>query len=142
MRLKRLAKVLSIIKKGDYLFIQFGHNDQKEHYAGVGPFKKYTTDLMKMIADVRQRGATPVLVTPVSWRIVKGDKIINSFGDCPQAMRRLSKSDNVPLIDLNKASATFYEALGQKVSRRAFAPPSHNAPIMMIMAAMQSPSAL
>ena len=61
---RRLAKVMSVIKPGDWLLIQMGHNDQKEKGEGVGAFTTYKADLKRFIAEARQHGATPVLVTP------------------------------------------------------------------------------
>src|SRR5450755_2797836 len=77
---RRLAKIMSVIKPGDYLFIQFGHNDQKERGAGVGAFTTYKADLKRFVAEARQHGATPVLVTPMNRRTFDGaGKIDNSL---------------------------------------------------------------
>ena len=125
---QRLAKVLSVLKPGDYLFIQFGHNDQKDKSADAGAFKSYTANLKKLITAAREHEAHPVLITPVSRRIYKDGMITNSLGDFPEAVRQLAKADNVPLIDLNASSAIFYDALGPSVAPRAFAPkdPTHH----------------
>src|ERR671926_35695 len=61
---RRLDKVLSLMKPGDYLFIQYGHNDEKEKGAGVGPFTTYKASLKRFVEAARTRGATPVLITP------------------------------------------------------------------------------
>ena len=120
---KRLDKVLSIIKPGDYLFIQYGHNDEKEKGEGVGAFTTYKADLMKFIEGARQHGAIPVLITPVQRRTFDKDgKITNSHGDYPEAVRQLAKEQRVPLIDLNAMSKPLYEAWGVEASKRAFAP--------------------
>ena len=118
----RLDKVLSAIKPGDYLFIQMGHNDQKERGDGVGAFTTYKTDLKHFIAVARQHGATPVLVTPMN-RLTFDDsgKITNSLGDYPEAVRQAAKEENAALIDLNAMSKPFYEALGPKDAHLAFA---------------------
>ncbi|HZB45825.1 MAG TPA: SGNH/GDSL hydrolase family protein, partial [Pyrinomonadaceae bacterium] len=60
---KRRDKILSQIKSGDYLFIQFGHNDMKEKGEGVGPFTTFKRDLEEFVALAREKGATAVLVT-------------------------------------------------------------------------------
>ncbi|HYW70217.1 MAG TPA: rhamnogalacturonan acetylesterase [Pyrinomonadaceae bacterium] len=120
---RRLDKVLSLIKPGDYLFIQYGHNDEKEKGEGVGAFTTFKTDLKKFVAAARQRGATPVVITPVQRRTFDQDgKITNSHGDYPEAARQVANEENVPLIDLNAMSKPLYEAWGVEPSKRAFAP--------------------
>ena len=118
---KRLDKVLSLIKAGDYLFIQYGHNDEKEKGEGVGAFTTYASDLKRFVVGARQRGAIPVLITPVQRRTFDGaGKITNSHGDYPEAVRRVGKELNVPLIDLNQMSKLLYEAWGPEKSAIAF----------------------
>ena len=119
----RLDKVLSILKQGDYLIIQYGHNDEKEKGEGVGAFTTYKSDLKTFVAEARKRGAHAVLVTPVQRRTFGADgKITNSHGDYPEAVRQLAREENVPLIDLNAMSKPLYEAWGPELSKRAFAP--------------------
>ena len=120
---KRLDKVLSLMKPGDYLFIQYGHNDEKEKGEGVGPFTTYKADLKKFVLGARQRGGIPVLITPVQRRSFDSDgKITNSHGDYPEAVRQVAKEENVPLIDLNLMSKALYETWGPEKSKLAFAP--------------------
>ena len=120
---KRLDKVLSVMRPGDYLFIQYGHNDEKEKGAGVGPFTTYKSDLKKFVAAARKRGGIPVLITPVQRRTFDtAGKITNSHGDYPKAMRQVAKEENVPLIDLNQMSKALYEKWGPEKSKLAFAP--------------------
>ena len=120
---KRLDKVLSVMKAGDYLFIQYGHNDEKEKGEGVGAFTTYKSDLKKFVVGVRQRGGLPVLVTPVQRRTFDNDgKITNSHGDYPEAMKQVAREENVPLIDLNLMSKALYETWGPEQSKTAFAP--------------------
>jgi len=120
---KRLEKVVSLMKPGDYLFIQYGHNDEKEKGEGVGAFTTYKADLKKFVAGARERGGIPVLITPVQRRTFDQDgKITNSHGDYPEAVRQVAKEENVPLIDLNAMSKPLYEAWGVEPSKRAFAP--------------------
>ncbi len=120
---KRLDKVLSLMKPGDYLFIQYGHNDEKEKGEGVGAFTTYQASLKHFVAEARRRGGIPVLITPVQRRTFDArGKITNSHGDYPAAVRQLAKEENVPLIDLHAMSALLYEAWGSEASPRAFAP--------------------
>jgi lysophospholipase L1-like esterase len=120
---KRLDKVLSLMKPGDYLFIQYGHNDEKEKGEGVGAFTTYKESLKHFVAETRKRGGIPVLITPVQRRTFDASgKITNSHGDYPDAVRKVAKEENVPLIDLHAMSSTLYEAWGPEASKRAFAP--------------------
>ena len=120
---QRLDKVLSVLKPGDYLIIQYGHNDEKEKGEGIGAFTSYKSDLKKFVDEARKRGAHPVLVTPVQRRSFDAaGKITNSHGDYPEAVRQLAKEEDVPLIDLNAMSKLLYEAWGPDLSKQAFAP--------------------
>jgi lysophospholipase L1-like esterase len=124
---RRLDKVMSVIKAGDYLFIQFGHNDQKERGEGVGAFTTYKEDLKHYIAEARKHGAIPVLVTPMHRRTFDASgKIANSLGDYPEAVRQTAKEEKVALIDLNAMSKPFYEALGPEDSKKAFVDNTHH----------------
>jgi len=119
----RLDKVLSTMKAGDYLIIQYGHNDEKEKGEGVGAFTTYKTDLKRFVSEARKRGAIPIVVTPVQRRTFdQAGQITNSHGDYPEAVRQVAREENVPLIDLNAMSKQVYEAWGPEPSKRAFAP--------------------
>lgn len=118
---KRLEKVLSQIGKGDYLFIEFAHNDQKPGSSHVKPFTSYKEQLKLFIKEARAREAKPVLVTSMHRRrFNEQGKIINTLEDYPEAMRQTAKEEGVPLIDLNAMSREFYEALGPEESKKAF----------------------
>jgi lysophospholipase L1-like esterase len=119
---RRWAKVLSLLKPGDYVLIQMGHNDQKEKGEGVGAFTTYKTDLKRFVADTREHGATPVLISSMN-RLNFGEdgKIVSTLGDYPEAVRQAAKETNSALIDLNAMSKTFYDALGQTDAHLAFA---------------------
>jgi lysophospholipase L1-like esterase len=99
-----------------------GHNDQKETGEGIGAFTSYKTDLKRFVADTRQHGATPVLVTSMNRMTFDAQgKITNSLGDYPEAVRQAAKEENVALIDLNAMSKLFYEAIGPADAHLAFA---------------------
>jgi lysophospholipase L1-like esterase len=117
----RLAKIDTLMRPGDFLFIQFGHNDQKEHGENVGAFTSYKADLERFVADARRHGVIPVLITPVSRRTFGSDgRIANSLGDYPEAVRRLSREQDVALIDLNAMSETLYNTLGPEGAKALF----------------------
>ena len=120
----RLDKILSQLKRGDYLFMQFGHNDQKQQWPQtyVEAFTTYKAYLKAFIAEARLRGGTPVLVTSMNRRTFdQAGKITNSLGDYPEAVRQLATEEKVALIDLNAMSKTLYEALGVEKAPLAFA---------------------
>ena len=124
---RRLDKVMSVIQPGDYLFIQFGHNDQKERGEGVGAFMTYKADLKRYVAEARQRDAIPVLITSMHRRTFEADGTIsNSLGDYPEAVRQVAKEENIALIDLHAMSKPFYEALGPENSKKAFVDNTHH----------------
>lgn len=119
----RLDKILSQIKAGDYLFIQFGHNDSKVSWPQtyVEPSTTYRAYLRAYIAEAKRRGAIPVLVTSMNRRTFDANgKITNSHGDFPEAVREVAKEEKVALIDLHAMSAKFYEALGPATAPKAF----------------------
>lgn len=118
---KRLKKALTQIKKGDYLFMEFGHNDQKQKGPGKGAYYSFLTSLKTFIDEARMRGAFPVLVTPTQRRSFdENGRIRDTHEDYPEAMRWLAAKENVPLIDLNEMTRTLYEALGKETSKKAF----------------------
>jgi lysophospholipase L1-like esterase len=118
---KRLDKILSLMKPGDYLLIQYGHNDEKEKGKGVGAFTTFKADLKHFIAETRKKGGIPVLITPAQRRTFDASgKITNSHGDYPEAVRQAAKEEDVPLIDLNTMSKNLYEALGPEKSGLLF----------------------
>ncbi|HWS89662.1 MAG TPA: rhamnogalacturonan acetylesterase [Pyrinomonadaceae bacterium] len=120
---RRLDKVLSLMRPGDYLFIQFGHNDEKEKGEGVGAFTTYKASLKRYAEQARGRGGTVVLVTPMHRRTFDASgKITDSHGDYDDAVRQAARELNAPLIDLHAMSKPFYEALGPEESKKAFAP--------------------
>jgi lysophospholipase L1-like esterase len=119
---RRLAKIMSVIKPGDYLFIQMGHNDQKERGENIGAFTSFKADLERFVAEARAHGATPVLVTSMNrLTFDAAGQITNSLGDYPEAVRRVAREQNVALIDLNAMSKPLYEALGPRDAHLLFA---------------------
>jgi lysophospholipase L1-like esterase len=118
---RRLQKILETIKAGDYLLIQFAHNDQKPGTSHVEPFTSYKEMLKLYVDEARKRNALPVLVTPVHRRkFDEQGRIVNTLGDYPEAMRQLAKEEKVPLIDLNEMSKQLFEALGPDGTLKAF----------------------
>lgn len=119
----RFDKLLSAVKPGDWLFIQFGHNDQKQEwpqtYADAAT--TYPAYLRAYIAEVRRRGAHAALVTsPERRNFDESGHIKDTLGSYADAVRKLAAEERVPLIDLNADSRAIYEALGPQVAPTAF----------------------
>ncbi len=118
---RRLEKIWSLAKRGDYLFIEFAHNDQKPGGNYLEPQTTYKQALKRWIAEARLRGITPVLVTSMHRRnFDSAGHIINTLAGYPDAVRETAREENVPLIDLNAMSKTLYEAWGPAASLKAF----------------------
>ena len=117
----RLDKILSTLKKGDYVFVEFGHNDEKEKKPGDGAWYHYQYQLKIFVDQVRKKGAEIVFCTPTQRRAFNEDRktLRNTHGDFPAAMKMVAEKENVPLIDLNQMTKTFFETLGFEDSKRA-----------------------
>lgn len=116
----RLDKVLSTMKPGDYLLIQFGHNDMKDRAPDA--LAAYKGNLKRFVADARARGGLPVLVTSMER---KAGAEHPTLGDYPAAVRDVAREEHVPLIDLNTMSVVFYKALGTDLDK-AFQDGTHH----------------
>ena len=117
----RLDKILTMMKPGDYVICEFGHNDEKEKRAGDGAWYSYSRNL-KIFADrVREKGGHIIFVTPTARRLFKPDHqtLDYTHGEYPEAMRTVAKREGVELIELNGMTRTFYEALGEEGSKKA-----------------------
>lgn len=117
----RLEKILTMMKPGDYVFCEFGHNDMKEKYAGCGAWYHFQYHLKRFIDQVRQKGGKMVFCTPTQRRAWDNTNthIIETHGDYPDAMRDVARRENVPVIELHDMTRTFFEALGFENSKRS-----------------------
>lgn len=114
----RIDKIWNKVKQGDYLFIQFGHNDQK---AGNSTKSGYRKRLKEWILKAKELGAIPVLVTSMNRRVFdENNKMVNTLDDFPDAMREIAKEEKVDLIDLNALSKTLFEAMRPEEAKKAF----------------------
>ena len=116
----RFDKIMSTLHAGDYLFMQFAHNDQKPG-RGFVSIPDYQALLRRYISLARGRGAHPVLVTSMNRRSFGPDgKIRPTLGGYPDAMREVAREEKVPLIDLNAMSKTLFNAMGPDGTLKAF----------------------
>lgn len=110
---KRWDKVLEA--KPDYVFIQFGHNDQKDKT--LGPEDGYREYLIRYIEEARKAGIKPILVTPVARRTFDKDgKPTTSLTPFADATKKVAKDKGVPVIDLHQLSFDLYAKLGDSGS--------------------------
>lgn len=100
---KRLEKIDEKIERGDFLFIQFGHNDQKleDPTRGTEPFGEYLDNLRTFTKVAKKNGATPVLLTPISRRDYLTNGLLNpdSLGLYPEAVRKFCEENSFVLLD-------------------------------------------
>lgn len=117
----RLKKALSMMKPGDYIIMEFGHNDQKQKQPGAGAYYNFATALKTFVDEARLRGATPIFVTPTQRRAFDSEgRIRETHEDYPEAMAWVARREQVPLIDLHAMTRTLFEAMGVEESKRAF----------------------
>jgi lysophospholipase L1-like esterase len=120
---RRLDKMLSVMKPGDYMLMQFGHNDQKQIAPGTGgPFTTYKAEIKVHVDAVRAHGGTPVIISPMERRNYNADGSFKpTLSDYAEASRQAAKELGVAFIDLNAKSMLFYQALGKDKAYLAFA---------------------
>ncbi|MGQ7944386.1 rhamnogalacturonan acetylesterase [Flavobacterium sp. WC2509] len=117
----RLEKILYLMQPGDYLFIEFGHNDEKAKGEGKGAWGEYTTLLKEYVTRARSKGGIPVLITPTQRRHFNTDGTLNpTHGEFPDAMRKVAQELQVPLIDVTNMTTSMYESWGESLSKKAF----------------------
>ena len=121
MEEKRWDPVVTAMQEGDYVFIQFGHNDEVPSKKSYVPEKDFKDNLIKYITDTRNKKANPVLITPVARR--KFDStghIQETHAVYAQIVRDVAKETKVTLIDLSEKSKAMYQQLGPDASRYLF----------------------
>lgn len=107
---RRVAKVMSLVTEGDYVFIQFGHNDMKSKKEGA--LQRYEADLTDLVKNVRAKGGIPVLVTSMERKSgVKKD----TLAGYPDTVIRVAAAEKAALIDLHAMSRQLYVALGDNL---------------------------
>lgn len=117
----RLEKILYLMEPGDYLFIEFGHNDEKATGDGKEASGVYTALLKDLIVKTRNKGGSPILVTPIQRRIFNPNGTLKpTHGEFPDAMRKVAQEMQVPLIDVTKMTTSLYQSWGNELSKKAF----------------------
>ncbi|HEX2855524.1 MAG TPA: carbohydrate-binding protein [Opitutaceae bacterium] len=103
------------IKSGDYLFIQFGHNDEKSL-----TLAQYKAGLKRYVDDAKAKGAKPVLITPLERNVWSGGTLTHSHGQYPATVQQLATETNTPCIDLTTKSYNLYSSMGATQSATLF----------------------
>ncbi|MCF3649210.1 pectate lyase [Synoicihabitans lomoniglobus] len=115
----RWDALVADLDAGDWVLIQFGHNDEKSQdptrYADPGG--AYRDNLIRMVQDVRARGATPLLATSVARRKWDGDRMVPTHGEYPAAVRAVAELADVPLLDMEALTTAFETARGIEGSK-------------------------
>lgn len=117
---KRLDKILQMMRPGDYVFCEFGHNDQKEKFVGAGAWFNFQHNLKIFIDQVRAKGGNILFLTPTQRRFFDDSKtkIMETHGEYPDAMRDVARREQVPVIELHDMTRTLFETLGYEDSKR------------------------
>ena len=115
---QRFAKIMSLIKPGDFFLVQFAHNDQKNGPDFPEKYRKIMTDF---VTQVREKGATPIIVTAMNREAFDADgKIKDTLAPYPQISREIAAATHTALIDLNAMSKIMFEAMGPEGADHAF----------------------
>lgn len=115
--------LISMVKPGDYVFIEFGHNDAKisdsTRYAAADG--AYSDNLRRFVADIRAKEATPVLLSPIMRRRFDDKGVFyDTHGGYPDAVRSVADELDVVLIDLHKSTQTMLVSFGEEASKKLF----------------------
>lgn len=125
----RLALMEKEMKEGDFLFIQFGHNDEKADLARhTDPETTFQENLIKFIQAARNKGVYPLLITPIARRLFddQGKFLPGSHGAYPEAVKQTGKKAGVPIIDLTAITEAYLQSAGDLASRAYFMWPGDN----------------
>lgn len=113
--------VIDKMEEGDYVFIQFGHNDEaKEKTERYTTPEQYKENLTRFVKETKAKKANPVLLTPVSRRRFKDGKAVETHEVYSKLVRELAAELSVPMIDLDKKSIELYQQMGEESSKLLF----------------------
>lgn len=127
----RWDALIKEVAAGDYVIIQFGHNDEKsedpQRYTDAAT--TFRDNLRRFVKEARAKGATPVLATPVCRRkFDRTGKLTDTHGAYPEAVRAVAVEEKVPLLELERATAKWLQDAGDEPSKKFFmwiAPGTH-----------------
>lgn len=117
----RWQPIASKLKEGDYVFMQFGHNDEsKEKVDRYTSPEDYKKNLIKFIRETREKKANPVLITPVARRKFVEGKVQDTHLEYSALVREVARMENVPMIDLDEKSKVLLQKFGEDQSKLLF----------------------
>lgn len=118
---KRWDSIYKKLKKGDYVFIEFGHNDEKieDSVRYTNPHTAYRYNLIRFVKESREKGAIPVLLTSIARRnFNEKGVLIPTHGDYPLETRLVSQEYKVPFIDLEYYTELLEQSFGPEKSKQ------------------------
>ena len=119
----RWEKITQALQPGDFVIIQFGHNDEKKEDPKryTDPATSFRDNLRRFIRETRARGASPILATPVARRKFDAQgKLQPTHGDYPAAVRAVAQEEKVPLLEMETATSAWLQAEGPETSKKFF----------------------
>jgi lysophospholipase L1-like esterase len=116
------APVRAALREGDFVLIQFGHNDEKSDDAAryTEPFGSYQEHLSMYIDDTLAAKATPILLNSIERNKWSSGKLSATHGDYPEAVRQLAQKRQLTLVDMTQLTHAYLEGLGQAASTKLF----------------------
>ncbi len=119
----RWRPVMDALRPGDFVIIQFGHNDEKKYDPKryTEAFGSFQENMSRYVREVRSKKGTPILATPIVRRRFNDQgALVDTHGEYPEAVRRAAAELKVPLLDLEKLSRALVQKLGPERSKKLF----------------------
>ena len=127
----RFEPVKQAIQEGDFLFIQFGHNDEKpDEYRHTEPYGSFQENLRYYIQTARSVGAYPVLITPIARCLFdeNGQLKCGTHGEYPEAIRQLGRAEGIPVVDMTAISEAYLQSLSMEDAKKLYIDGAHLLP--------------
>ena len=118
----RWEPIYTQMQPGDYVFIQFGHNDEKVHREAVGSLPEvFAENLRRYVRETREKGGIPILLTPIARRhFDEAGQLKKTHGEYPARVRQVAEEEQVPLLELEALTEAWLTELGDEPSRPYF----------------------
>ncbi|MHA6249326.1 rhamnogalacturonan acetylesterase [Pontibacter sp. CAU 1760] len=118
----RWDAVLEKLRKGDFVIIEFGHNDQKDQDPAryAAPETDYRQNLERYVAETRAKGAIPILATPIVRRKFENGQLADTHGKYPEVVKAVAAKHKVPLLDLEKRTQELVAQYGEEKSKALY----------------------
>ncbi len=119
----RWRKLIEDVQPGDFVIIQFAHNDEKTNNGArvTEPFGSFKQNLERFVREVREKQGVPILATPIARRrFDAGGKFFDTHGEYPEAVRRVAAEQKAPLLELHTRTVELLQQLGPELSLKLF----------------------